>query len=831
MADIVFKIGTMEFGRSSLQSVKSVKQTTTNPSSIQYGVIAKTGEVTLFDIDNKLKGIFNTDFDLSNFKAEIIVNGKKIGSYIVEDSKYSVENNEIVLQLSDDLSKWDRIYIGRDLSESTDVYTLISEILQTFDDYNVYTIDKVILGRNCVYGEGDVKLGSVADYLKTIKVSYPFIKSDTYRNIFDKLCTLAQLQCFQNDEGYPVFVSARPIYHPLEETQSICIEPYCMVEKLSYDLIKKNKDPQVEIQENVLVQETIEIGDEPISSTSQECAFSTGTIAKDKISNWQSTDKWYIKTFTKKVKDKNGYLSVSLNGEPFVSVKGYSASDSGQEEEFTLMGDELLGYESLDSFITHISLYETGQKYFDAGFLTEKDTTDYEIFNKETTYFIAVAKYGISQTYQDFKFFEFLFGGGLDIVKMPTASTLKTASGEGITITIGENEILTNKTFVGNIPLTTNMLSSIKKDYKNGISGGETTLFFTDLNYTSGDIAKKWGKGEILELNDIVFFKNDYYPDGSRRYWRVVETEFVSDNDLIHGIKLMEIKNCYDHNKWGGYTWYEDDPSTLFPRITFYGNEVFYVNKYITGITKQTAIVHLKDYNYNNLWYYLGDNGKWKEFDMSNGFIIVSRFSGIYVWNTKNNTYYSHYKSDWGGTENSQYKLKVVDGSYSWEEVSWTGLENPNKPYIWTDGQNIYHSKGTSHYKLNEDSLTWVSKTWEGIDSSFDGDNVWTFNDRVFCSQGDNHFELNKTTGSWEAITFGGLSSFYGRDIWRDKSLCHIKTTKQFTLFETNGELNWIETEHLHLDSFDPTNVWIDRRTNKTYYSGDEDQYVLTQNT
>jgi hypothetical protein len=69
-----------------------------------------------------------------------------------------------------------------------------------------------------------------------------------------------------------------------------------------------------------------------------------------------------------------------------------------------------------------------------------------------------------------------------------------------------------------------------------------------------------------------------------------------------------------------------------------------------------------------------------------------------------------------------------------WVTTSWDGAQTSfNGQYAWTDGKNTYWSNGTKQYELY--GTTWKEKTWEGL-TSFDGRYVWTDGSDVFYSNG-----------------------------------------------------------------------------------------------
>ena len=132
MAEVSLKIkkkdGTfLELDKSYLQSIESLTQLTSDPSSIQYGAIPNSGSVTAIDIDGEIKkAIENGTIDNSNLQAEFWMNGNRISSHIITDSDYTPDK-VFSVQMSDNISKWDATYAGRSLTDSMTAYALLKE--------------------------------------------------------------------------------------------------------------------------------------------------------------------------------------------------------------------------------------------------------------------------------------------------------------------------------------------------------------------------------------------------------------------------------------------------------------------------------------------------------------------------------------------------------------------------------------------------------------------------------------------------------------------------------------------------------------------------------
>ena len=102
--------------------------------------------------------------------------------------------------------------------------------------------------------------------------------------------------------------------------------------------------------------------------------------------------------------------------------------------------------------------------------------------------------------------------------------------------------------------------------------------------------------------------------------------------------------------------------------------------------------------------------------------------------------------------------------SSAWVDKTWNGLTDFYGDYIWTDGNNIYYSRGFTHYVLDKSTSTWSAKTWTGF-TDFSGTNVWTDGENIYYSSLNTHKILDKTTSSWTDKTWIGVSNFYGGNV------------------------------------------------------------------
>ena len=85
---------------------------------------------------------------------------------------------------------------------------------------------------------------------------------------------------------------------------------------------------------------------------------------------------------------------------------------------------------------------------------------------------------------------------------------------------------------------------------------------------------------------------------------------------------------------------------------------------------------------------------------------------------------------------------KKGDNDPIWVPKTWNGLSTRELSYlsgnnVWTDGNNIYYSRGSMQKVLNRSTSTWCDTTWNGTSDFIDdfwGGYVWTDGNNIYYS-------------------------------------------------------------------------------------------------
>ena len=196
-----------------------------------------------------------------------------------------------------------------------------------------------------------------------------------------------------------------------------------------------------------------------------------------------------------------------------------------------------------------------------------------------------------------------------------------------------------------------------------------------------------------------------------------------------------------------------------------------------------------------------------------------TNFDGNYIWTDGENIYYSD-----GST---QY---ILDKSTStWSTKSWTGLTSFYGGHIWTDGENIYYSNGSTQYILDKSTSTWTTKSWTGL-TVFNGNNIWTDGENIYYNSGSTQYVLDKSTSTWSAKSWTGLTStgFNGGAIWTDgENIYYSDGSTQYILDKSTS--TWSTKSWTGLTNFNRSGIWTDGEN--IYFSSTTNHYALNKST
>lgn len=173
---------------------------------------------------------------------------------------------------------------------------------------------------------------------------------------------------------------------------------------------------------------------------------------------------------------------------------------------------------------------------------------------------------------------------------------------------------------------------------------------------------------------------------------------------------------------------------------------------------------------------------------------------GVHVWSIGDEIYYSN------GSSSNQYVLNKTN--LTWETKTWSGLYYIYGFKIWTDGDDYFYSNAEDgeQYVLDQNTSRWNFMMWSGFAPS-DGAYVWNDGENVYYSKSSAQYVLDKATSIWSEKTWNGLTSFDGNCVWADgENIYYSKGSAQYVLDKATS--TWSEKNWNGLTSFDGSGIW-----------------------
>ena len=231
---------------------ESQAQIKSDVRQIDYGLLANTGKIELKDVDNKILENAKMGYlDTYLFTLDLYLNNKLFQKHITNQTPYYDENKTIQLQLTNELEKWNQVQIGDISFANTTLFNVFSRVLFEFDrelaPSRIIGAKKIVVSTytNGVQQDRNVNL---ATYLNDIKIQPFTLKKDSLANQIKKICTVAQLCLYIDDNGEIKLTSARPklLSYQYDTMEAIGIGYSEETSSLDYDILVSNRYDDVE---------------------------------------------------------------------------------------------------------------------------------------------------------------------------------------------------------------------------------------------------------------------------------------------------------------------------------------------------------------------------------------------------------------------------------------------------------------------------------------------------------------------------------------------------------------------------------------------------------
>ena len=588
-AELFLKDGTkVVLDKTKMKSIQSLSQSTADASTIYYGCLPSTGSLEIIDTNGTIKGYIEDGLiDMSSLEINIYVNDKIIRHHISTNSEYIEEDNSFKINLGDILDLWDEInFTGYYYPEHSETaYDMFYNIFTKYG-YSQSDIDTML--SDIIINEKLEKI-SIKDYLRYINIEYPYLPASTFREMVDKFCTLAQLDCFLNIDGKPKFISSRPITSAY--TNPIIIPKKSMYNSFSKSVLLKNKYDDVNL-ETQIVSDELNIDSSVATNTIKqfnktmttcnvnyitvdfysgsartehvvariEGIYTNGEFSIPKKSNYnldiikktynynknneQST--WSISYEETSEDDFRFFMSRYFNSfineeNPFsIPIIGSLKNLNGKIDVFSV--EQKSENDSSKSAIAElqdnnsITITERENDYLvNYNILTNVKTFSGRGFSQKEGIETGDIFYGSAKEYDALKLDINIHGDKRTISF--SSDSVENQSSKNI-VTINSNELIQeNSTIIFSSNISDIIKSNILLDYSNGISNGNLSSAYVDYYYENGDLAVNALNGDIISVGSVVKVEED------DRLWRVTGVDFSKNGYPQYSeLQLMEIK-------------------------------------------------------------------------------------------------------------------------------------------------------------------------------------------------------------------------------------------------------------------------------------------------
>jgi hypothetical protein len=553
--------------KSWIKNVESLSQSTAQPNEIFYGVLPNTGSAEIIDRNGEILD-YLTDgiIENSNLPITIYANGKEVQHHIINDSDYDKNTITFSVQMTNELEQWETLQYGGYVYPGTSksAYELLKDVFLSIG-YSIASIDgmvdtRIVVGNSI---DNNVSEMTVKEYLQAIDIPYPYLESDNVKNTIDKICTLAQLQVFNNNINEIKFNSARPKATLSELNSPIILTSKCEQSVFCENKILKNKISDcfiqyrnVNLSYNTLFEKLITM----YNKSSYTTSYSNYTnilsassynqditvLANHIISDTVISKKWYYSLVKYEYKNEH---SGNLYYNSFKWNDGWTYWLSGQNEQ-QLNGNLQTVSSLYDSSTTDNTVASEWANIVNGIITTAKNgcpNSDVSIrINDNDTitvflWFLCDIANSDNTVYAVYNIHNF-------VVYRSDYSVSYNDAPDNYDFMLPQVEVLQQDTLFNNTQMHDIIKNNIKSDYVDGISNSTITVSCGDYYNSNGIKVKTWSQGDLLEVGDIVRIDKDnngnsasVYSNGTPKIWRVTGRRFRKQGVPLIDLELQEI--------------------------------------------------------------------------------------------------------------------------------------------------------------------------------------------------------------------------------------------------------------------------------------------------
>lgn len=522
LTNIMVMLRYFDLDKGWIDSVESLSQSTSDPSSIQYGVIANSGSANLRDLDGELEDYIKDGIiPDSNAEIKLIINGNQIQEHITSDTQYDTNNKNCSFDMTNLVNNWQNLNIAG-YAFGVDVTSIYEYFRAGMYRFGISRTTSEQICSKIIRNNQTAK-----QIMQNGTIKYPYIKTTNLIDFINNICTLCQFSLYYDKNGTLYFRDARPRYS--NET-ILKIPTYIQLTTPQSALILKNKYNNIKYIENSLHKET-----KDICNKTFYLRDSNGELTLNNIPNAQ-------------IKNNNGtsflcfFIECNENCEyiyPTSGVIDYPFSYFIQYKNSTTSGQvvgipydstntkETFNFLTAQGNCTQLGVYDTLQ----SNIFAIKIPLDNDFNSTIESIQLSIFSDCIIKVTKDNR-----INNNIYVFDLPDNILLAKEN------TIDDPSIQDNTCY--------NVINQhILEDYQNGIKTCTLQIMCQDMYSTTGQKIKTWANGEILEVGDLVRVDKDNYGTSNYTYangdpiiFRVTGVKFSYNGSPKLDLELQEVK-------------------------------------------------------------------------------------------------------------------------------------------------------------------------------------------------------------------------------------------------------------------------------------------------
>lgn len=394
-----------------------------------------------------------------------------------------------------------------------------------------------------IYGHGDnLHYGTIREYLERLifNIGYVYTDAITVYDLINEICTIAQLNLIQLDNGKLKFVSARPIEH--KDKTIIKIPKKYQSSILDREIFLKNKYNNVKYVKNTLIESIDAILDVTYNIRDEDGNLSLDNIDGENVQIITNENGNSAICFFKTITSSSDLIRVDSNiwgrfkQHPFVHgfVFGEGAPTSSEESRSIGISNSDVAKEEY-SFITNsmaskcvqLTKYSTNNsETFAITINIDGDATQY---GREMLIKVYGSVYNVSQVEMsindNLNIYEFSYAKGLLSDKLNYQYA---------------NSVISMYDMIAN---------NVINDYSKGIGTASISVVCANYYDLNDNLTIDWRKGEILQIGDIVQVDKDNngtsavaYANGEPMRFKITGRKFRKEGVPMLDLELQEVR-------------------------------------------------------------------------------------------------------------------------------------------------------------------------------------------------------------------------------------------------------------------------------------------------